>query len=258
MSRHGHRFFVHRPLSIGLALTLGPSQSKQIASVLRLRPDDHVTLFNGDNSNYDAVIRTSTRSAVDVEILDSVVGPAQPSPPVWLALALIKPDRFEWAVQKATELGVERIFPMESEQSVISLRVDRAERRLDRWRRIAVEAAEQSGRCTVPGICEPVKYGDIVGEASECQPILLWEGDATTPLTSIDLDERPVLLIVGPEGGFSRAEIDAARANGIQLASLGPLILRAETAAVAAIAMLVGRQLAVTTSHDPAAYTGRV
>ncbi len=257
LSRHGHRFFVQRPLSIGLTLALDPSQSKQITSVLRLREGDHVDLFNGDDRTYDAVVRSSTRSAVAVEVVDSENGPAPLSPPVWLALALIKADRFEWAIQKATELGIGRIFPMESEQSVISLRVDRAERRLDRWRRIAVEAAEQSGRCTVPEICEPLEYSDIVAATSECQPILLWEDESTTPLTLIGLDRRPVLLIVGPEGGFTHDEVEVSRAKGIQLASLGPLVLPAETAAIAAIAMLAGRQLSAATSHDRAEHRGR-
>ncbi len=250
MSRHGHRFFVSRSLSSGLTLSLDSTQSKQIIHVLRLREGDRIGLFNGDGRNYEAVIRSATRTAVEVDIAQSDSGPRLAFPPIWIAVALIKSERFEWALQKVTELGVERIFPMDSEQSVISLRVDRVERRLERWRRIVVEASEQSGRCTIPEVDAPVKFADVIAVGNECQPVLLWENEAATPLSAIEFDDRPILLIVGPEGGFSLEEVEAASATGIQTASLGPLTLRAETAAVAGVAMLVGRHLVARSSRS--------
>lgn len=242
MSRHGHRFFVDEQLSEHQKLSLPASQSRQIADVLRLRGGDEIRLFNGNGSEYEAVVDSSDRAAVKVTIAAEKQGIALPGSPIHLALALLKADRFEWALQKVTELGVSRIVPLATEHSVIALRVDRAERRRKRWKRIVIEAAEQSGRCTVPEIASVSTLVGLLEEPADRQSVVLWEDEQRTLLSAMPIDlARPVLLIVGPEGGFSDAELDLARRAGVISASLGRLTLRSETAAVAAAAIISGR-----------------
>ncbi len=247
MSRHGHRFYIEQPLSVGLRLSIPEEQSRQIGHVLRLRTGDAISLFNGDGNDYVASIIEISRSTVTVEIDRCARGAELPGPPLHLALAMIKPDRFEWAMQKVTELGVARIIPMSTEFCVISLGVDREERRRQRWARIVTEASEQSGRCTVPEVTTVTPFENVIAAATNAQVVLLWEGESTAPLTAMAFDrQRPLVLMVGPEGGFSPAEIEIARGAGVKTVSLGRLILRSETAAVAAVAMMVGREI----SHD--------
>lgn len=242
MSRHGHRFFLKLPLTVGSRVTLPRRPSRQIGNVLRLQPADQIRLFNGDGAEYYASIVEITRSEVTAQVERSEPGVELPRPPIHLALAMIKSDRFEWALQKITELGVSRIIPMVTEHSVISLRVDREERRQQRWGRIAIEAAEQSGRRDVPVIDQVRSFADVIEDRHAAQLVLLWEDDTTTPLTMLALDPgRPVVLMIGPEGGFSSSEVETARAAGITTASLGRLTLRSETAAVSAVAMLIGQ-----------------
>ncbi len=241
MSRRGHRFFLSEPLSVGSRLSLPLDKSKQIANVLRLRPDDHVTLFNGDGMEYDATLREVGRGQVVAEIRAIETGTRWSDPPVELALSMIKSDRFEWALQKTTELGIHRLIPMNAERGVISLRVDRKERRRERWMKIATEAAEQSGRTDVPRIDEIQTFDDVIAPG-DARVVVLWEDEEAVYLPEIALDnDRPVRLIVGPEGGFTGDEIEKAIQAGATTASLGPLTLRSETAAVAAVTILAAR-----------------
>ncbi len=247
LSRHGHRFFIDDSLSVGARVNLSQQQSHQVANVLRLQSGDQIVLFNGDGSEYRAVISEIDRSATAVDIVSTEVGFTLPGPPIHVALALIKSDRFEWALQKVTELGAERFIPMITEHSVISLRVDREARRRERWLKIAAEASEQSGRCTIPAIDPVVAFDDLICRIDATQTYLLWEEESTTALTAMRFDpDRPIVLLVGPEGGFSSAEIEMAKQAGVKTASLGHLTLRAETAAVAAAAMIVGRSISNT------------
>lgn len=242
MSRHGHRFYVPEPLQAGSPVTLSSEQSRQIATVLRLEAGDTVLLFNGDGREYRGAIDDLSVHATRVMIEQCEPGRPELSPPLELALALIKSDRFEWAVQKATELGIARIIPMVTEHSVISLPVGREGRKRERWEKIAVEAAEQSGRTTVPVIDEVVPLSRVV--ESDARVILLWEDEETVLLPAMSLDVgRPARLVIGPEGGLSAREVEIARRAGAATASLGPLTLRSETAAVAAISMLLAREL---------------
>lgn len=219
-------------------LSLPDQTSRQIVSVLRLRSDDDIRLFNGDGFEYTAVITEIRRGAVAVRVTRRDPGRARLMPSLTVGLALIKHERFEWALQKLTELGVDRVIPMATERTVLSFRVDRAAQRLARWQRIVTEAAEQSGRVTLPEICPVAEFADVLAESSDARAIVLWEDEQAIDLPRL-LDDRPTLLLIGPEGGFSAAEVDLARAMGVETVSLGPLTLRAETAAVAATAMVL-------------------
>lgn len=237
MSRLGHRFFVDEPLVPGRSLVLPDDRSQQITRVLRLGVDDQITLFNGDGQEFAATIREARKRAVMVEVGAPSPGRPTPRPPVHLAIGLLKSDRFSWVVQKATELGVARIIPLETERTVVSLTASRAEQRRDRWFRIAVEAAEQSGRVTVPEIAEPMDLRALLAASQRLPMLLCWEDEPAQPLAAaVPAGDRPLVVIIGPEGGFTSAEVAEAVTAGVQPVSLGPLILRSETAALAALA----------------------
>jgi 16S rRNA (uracil1498-N3)-methyltransferase len=238
LSRHGHRFYVQEPLEADRSLSLPESVARQITSVLRLIRGDEIRLFNGDGREFAADITDTGHGRVAVRVTRQVESVGRLAPPLTVALALIKHDRFEWALQKLTELGVDRVVPMTTERTVLSFRVDRTAQRLARWQRIIVEAAEQSGRATLPEIGPAIPFADVLAECAESRSILLWEEEHAVELPQL-FDDRPALLLIGPEGGFTAAEVDQARAIGAVTASLGPLILRAETAAISAAAMML-------------------
>jgi len=242
LSRHGHRFYLPDTLATGMSYSLPDQTSRQIVNVLRLKPGDEIRLFSGDGSEFSAEITDVRRGIVAVRVARRDPGIAQLSPSLTVALSLIKHDRFEWALQKLTELGVDRVIPMATERTVLSFRVDRAAQRFARWQRIVVEAAEQSGRATLPAIEPATEFSDVLAVHAESRAIVLWEDEQAVDLPRL-LDDRPTLLFIGPEGGFSAAEVDLAREMGCDTASLGPLTLRAETAAVAAAAMMLAHRM---------------
>jgi 16S rRNA (uracil1498-N3)-methyltransferase len=242
VSRHGHRFYLVDPLHTGLELTLPEHISRQITSVLRLKPGDDIRLFNADGSEYIAKLFDVRREAVGVSVLRCEPGIALPPPRLTVALALIKHERFEWALQKLTELGVDRIVPLTTERTVLSFRVDRGAQRFARWQRIVVEAAEQSGRVRLPEIDDVVNLADLLSAHPEEQAILLWEDEQSVELPEL-FEPRPTLVVIGPEGGFSASEVAQAREMGCCTASLGPLTLRTETAAVAAASLMLAYRM---------------
>jgi 16S rRNA (uracil1498-N3)-methyltransferase len=168
-------------------------------------------------------------------------GPALP--PVILYLALIKFDRFEWAVEKATELSVTRIVPVDADRSERGLFAG-AQKRVERWRRIAREASEQSRRLSAPEIGDPVRLREALTDSSQ---IRIWfdERPGAEPLLRIlgRPDENPTALLIGPEGGWNDHEREAFIASGWSAASLGPSVLRSETAVCAALAIVSQLQL---------------
>lgn len=237
VARREHRFFVDEELHIGQRLGLSQPQSRQITGVFRLRRADHISLFDGSGFEYEARILEPRKNQVVVEVEGRHAGRPDPRPAIELAMALIKSDRFDLVVQKATELGVAAIIPLSTSRAVVSLTAGRGAQKRERWQRIAVEAAEQSGRSRLPLIAEPRSFDDVIDEAREVATIVFWEGERRLPLSAALQDRADrVRLIVGPEGGFDEREIERVTRAGALIASLGPLVLRAETAALAAIA----------------------
>jgi 16S rRNA (uracil1498-N3)-methyltransferase len=206
--------------------------------VLRLRAGDTVRLFDGRGAEYEAVLDRVTRAGVHARVLSPV--PPRPESPLALVLALspLKGDRMELVVQKATELGVSAIQP------VITARTDAAARpalrgsRQERWDKVASGAAEQCGRAVVPEVRPTVSLEVLLGEPRDGERILLLETAGLPALPALyDTPPSRVLLLVGPAGGFEAHEVDRLRDSGFRAASLGPRVLRSETAAVAAVAV---------------------
>lgn len=192
-----------------------------------------------NNRVWLATVETAHKSLVRFEVTEELAAGEEPAP-LTLYLALIKFDHFEWAVEKATELGVTRIVPVSAARSERGL-FEGAQKRVERWRRIAHEASEQSRRLRVPEIATPMKMAEALRDDSALR---FWcdEQPGAPPLASL-VKPGPAALLIGPEGGWTDPEREQFTAAGWQGVSLGPLVLRAETAVCAALAVVVQQRL---------------
>jgi 16S rRNA (uracil1498-N3)-methyltransferase len=238
-----HRVYVDETLQSGVQLILPVEQSHYVNRVLRLKPTEALTLFNGKGGEFSAVIVTVSRHGVAVRV-DAHISPTVESPlGVHLVQGVSRGERMDTVVQKATELGISRLTPVLTKFSVVRLDDDaKRDKRTAHWTKIAQSACEQCGRTVPPVIDIPVKF-------NEWRQQLVQDGyrrialhpTAASPLASLQPVASRVMLLIGPEGGLSENEIGAATAAGFETCSLGPRILRTETAAIAAIAILQAR-----------------
>lgn len=236
------RLFVSDPLSNGTEIILGGEQARYVGRVLRLRVGDRISVFNGEQGEWSADVLAISKSNVTLSVLDSITTTTESPLKVHLVQGISRGDRMDFVVQKATELGVKRISPVLTDHGMVRLDDARAAKRRDHWARIAESACEQSGRVRPPLIDPPVAINHWFGAkpASESTQLILQPGaDAT--LDTIDDPELKLCLLIGPEGGFSEREFDDAVLAGFTGVSLGPRILRTETAALVAIALAQNR-----------------
>lgn len=226
-------------------VTLAADEAQHMRGVLRLKPGDEVFLFDGAGNEYRCRIESLRRDGATLSVIENVdAASPESSLRLTLALALLKFEKFDLVVQKATELGVARIVPVMTKLSDVRLRDERdAERRMMRWRRIAQEAAKQSGRAHLPAIDEPLAFEALLANSSpgdEELCLLFAERDGQTLTDAIENRARPQSLtaLVGSEGGWTDEEIAGARDASWQVITLGGRILRAETAAITVTALL--------------------
>lgn len=233
------QFFVDQPLSENRRVDITGGDARHITQVLRLGPGDWLILSDGAGKCFRAVIESVSTSSVRVTLGEEIKRPAG-SPPPTLALALAKRARFEWALQKSVELGCRHVIPFHSARTVPH--AVGAQAKLARWRQIALEAAKQSGLPFRPDIDAPMEYASLLKLVPNFNPcVLFYEGESQTNLRSLFRSAertsriKGALLIIGPEGGFTQEEVDLALKAGALTTSLGPQILRVETAAIAAL-----------------------
>lgn len=201
-------------------------------------------MFDGMGHEYRCVVEESARGAVRLDVLEEVAA-ARPESPLSLALAvaLLKGEKFDLVVQKATELGVRRIIPVVTKQADVRLR-DEADgaRRVARWQRIALEAAKQSGRTLVPAVAAPRRFTSLVEAEDEHEAWRVMFSEREGRSLSGTFDERGasanMMALIGPEGGWTDEEITQARASNWNIVTLGGRILRAETASIAVVVLL--------------------
>lgn len=237
----GARYFVDDPDAIdGGQLTIGSATARRLNRVMRVRRDDLIQVVHPPTERvYTVRVARVTRETVEGRIAGSRPVEPPPTPRITVCPALLRPQRFDFMVEKVTELGVAAIQPIWTERSQI-----RAEgvQRLARWRRLVTEASEQSGRETRPEVHPPIEFAALAAAPRAADTVRIF-ASALEPETRVAaLFERAELpaevqILVGPAGGLSPEEADLARANGWRAATLGPRPLRAETASIVAVAL---------------------
>lgn len=229
------RLFVDAALAEGAAIELSQDQAHYLKNVMRLGEGDAIALFNGANGEFRARLQSVTRRAASVIVEQQSRAPMT-EPDLWLVFAPIKRARIDYLVEKATELGASALLP------VITRHTNVERLNLDRLRAHAIEAAEQSERLTVPAIAEPRALDALLASWDAARRIMLCDESGTAPPIAEALAGQSTAawaVLVGPEGGFAETELDALRKLPfVSPVSLGPRILRADTAALAGLAVL--------------------
>jgi 16S rRNA (uracil1498-N3)-methyltransferase len=235
------RFFHHESLTVGQTVALSDSASFHAIKVLRLTDASNVVLFNGDAHPYECKL-----SRAGKQILATVLkqGPKDPAPPFQrvLAQALLSNEKMAWVIEKAVELGVDKIVPIRSHGAKVRLDPERGHAKQERWQDIAASACAQCGRNTLVTVEPPTTVIEFLSRTSE-HTTVLFEPGATVSLARLLTQNQPTAgatlqLMVGPESGFSLEEIEQAKQAGATVVSLGWRILRTETAGLAALAVL--------------------
>jgi 16S rRNA (uracil1498-N3)-methyltransferase len=246
------RFYVPREEWVGGdaaggRVALSQEESRHLRDVLRLRAGDEARVFDGEGREYACRVVEPGRGREGATL--EVLGPAEPPSPespleLTLAVALLKGEKFDLVVQKATELGVAALVPVATRRADVRLRdADDRARRAARWRRLALEAAKQSGRARVPHVEEPVEFSTLITRAARegHARVLFAERGGGSIAEALGGDAAAgvgLTALVGPEGGWEPAEVESARDAGWKIVTLGGRVLRAETAALAVAAIL--------------------
>lgn len=235
------RFYLPQEKIHGQVGTIDGSELDHLRRVLRLKPGDRITMFDDSGWEHEALIRSVAAARAEVEIIRSYQ-PERESPlHLTLALGLTKGEKIDFVIEKATELGVRRIIPFASTYAVPKLDERKIAARTERWRKIALSGAKQSGRMKVPEILPVMGFDDLMVRAKpQAAKLLCWEKETVQSIRQAYerlRDANNLLIAVGPEGGFSSSEAELARQQGFELVHLGRRILRAETAAIAALAL---------------------
>jgi 16S rRNA (uracil1498-N3)-methyltransferase len=239
------RQFVDAPLRVGARVELTEAALQRLVRVLRLGPGDPVTLFNGDGRDYAATLLSAGKREGVAEIIGTLEARGESPLRITLAQALARGEKMDLVLQKAVELGVHAIAPVVTERTEVRLDAERSDRRMQHWRGVLAGACEQSGRAVLPTLSEPRALADFAasldaadaGEVPSLRLMLDPREGATLASLGLAPDAR-VVLVIGPEGGFSERDVAALRAARFSGLRMGPRVLRTETAALAAIAAL--------------------
>lgn len=218
---------------------LDGEEAKHLLQVLRRKIGDRILLFDNSHQEFQARIISVTGNRVHFELLGKQTVNRESPLQITLGLPLIKPQSFEWILQKGTELGVFAFWPFYSAYSRLNFEKAGLEYRMKRWKKIIIEAAKQCGRNILPELFPAVSLAGLLEENDPSLKLLLYEGESSRTL--MDFKQPPletVLALIGPEGGFHKEEVGQARGKGFVPVTLGPRILRSETAAVAMVSII--------------------
>lgn len=233
------RLFVSGALINNAEIAIDGDRARYLSKALRARVGDTVSVFNGDGPQWPATITRIDKHEVLLLLGESVDANTESPLKIHLVQGVSRGERMDLVVQKATELGVKRITPVLTEYGVVKLDADRAEKRRAHWQNIATSACEQSGRTRIPLIDTPLTLKHWFGaKPPELDMEIILQPRASTPLATLAAPKTKVCALIGPEGGFSDTEYGDARVSGFAAVSLGPRVLRTESAAIATLAVL--------------------
>lgn len=229
------RIFYPESIEVGKPLTLPKEQSHHIANVLRMSAGDELVVFNGQGGEYECSIEAIQKPSVLLNVRSWLDLGRESSLSLILAQGISRGERMDYTIQKATELGIREIQPIFTEFCTVKLPQERLLKKIAHWQAIAISASEQSGRTAVPLVRKPLHFRDVLKSAGT---LLIGDTEATETIKTLLPPEPPIVLLIGPEGGFAEAEIALAIEAGALRISLGPRILRTETAGLVASALL--------------------
>lgn len=232
------RIYHSDTFSAGDSVTLNTNAANHVSRVLRLKTGDSLTLFNGDGNDYAARITLADRNRVSVEIESQQVNDTESPLSVTLIQGICRNQRMDLLIQKSTELGVQRISPAQCERSVSKIAGGKQVKKAEHWQNIAVSACEQCGRARLPEIAEPCDLAAAINRLSSGTARLMLDPNGDSSLSEALSTDKPVALLIGPEGGLSPQEIEMAVSNGFKRIRLGPRVLRTETAPITALSII--------------------
>lgn len=230
------RYFIDQEIEINQNLSLPSELHRHAIQVLRGKAGDALILFNGRGGEYHAEFTEvdKRKSSVAITSFDSTE--RESALDIQLVLALIKSDKFDFALQKAVEMGVSSVQPVTAARSVMNLKAGRSDKKMQHWQGVITSACEQSGRTQVPKLLPIISFNDYL-LASTDRIKLAMLPEATEHLSELSTPNQPIALLVGPEGGFRDDEVSLMKQQRVQAVKFGPRILRAETAVIAGLAL---------------------
>lgn len=237
------RFFIEKSKLVGPTIIITGSDAEHIKRVLRMKQGDRIELFDGRGFEYDARIENFLVGSVEVSIIKRFLSVSESPVQIIIAQALLKDKKMDILTRQFTEIGITKLIPFTAIRSIPKPDKRRLSVRKKRWEKIAIEALKQCRRGYVTEIGETVTFNDVLIMGNDCElKIVFWENESK-PISDViqhvhERKYKKILAVLGPEGGFSEKEIENAKACGFVTTSLGPRILRAETAAIAACTIL--------------------
>ena len=236
------RFFSPRKPEVGKTVVIGGSDAGHISRVLRLKTGDRIAVFDGRGRVFECAIQSVSHDAVTVVADKALDAKTEPRLHITFAQAMLKAKKMDTLIRQATELGISRWAPFFSERSVPTPDRKRMAARLERWNKISREALKQCGRDMLMDVLPPATFEEVLEQGQACdRKIMFWECESASADASMPAKPESInrlVVVVGPEGGFSAREVDLAISLGYETMSLGPRILKAETAAIAAAVLM--------------------
>lgn len=232
------RFYCPTPLAATQILNLPEEVFRHAIQVLRLQVGESLILFNGTGGEYLAELKEINKRSASVLIQSFEPAQRESTLELTLIQALIKPDKMDFALQKAVELGISAFQPLITQRSVVRTDKEKIEKKLQHWQAIAISACEQSGRTQLPVIHAPQTLNHYLNQLDNNTSYLLLAPDSSQDLTQVTVKANKLAVLIGPEGGFTEDEVNACLAANMQGLALGQRILRAETASTSVLAIL--------------------
>ena len=230
------RLYIEQALMPEDTVSLPRDKAHYITNVLRMKAGDSIILFNDSGNTFDATILELTRKSARIKITSSSEDNRESPLKVILALAISRGQHMDYALQKAVELGVHKIVPLQTEFSNVKLQDDRIQNKLSHWQNIIISATEQCGRNRLAKLSKPVAFNEWLTAETPATCVIMQPG-STLSMKDVEPINNELALLIGPEGGFSENELDLAAHKGCISVNFGPRILRAETAVVSGVSV---------------------